>query len=87
MQKLSKVRLRGNNGLPFGRGPLRKKLKKSECKSTSSRNAIQQSLWGACDDLSVPRHTQTPFGFLFVGTALSSCRGEPTILRVLPGRL
>lgn len=31
-------------------------------------------------------YTQTPCGFLLVGTAVSSCRGEPIIRRVLPGR-
>ena len=30
-------------------------------------------------------YTQTPCGFLLVGTAVSNCLGEPIILRVLPG--
>jgi len=30
-------------------------------------------------------YTQTPWGFLLVGAAFSSCLGEPIIFRVLPG--
>lgn len=31
--------------------------------------------------------TQTPWGFLLVGTAFSNCLGEPIIRRLLPGLL